>query len=104
MAVPAHDERDFDFAKVFNLPIYQVVAKKGNEDVAPPSDSEQRQPYTADVAYTDIADGVMVNSGFISGLSVKDAQAKMIAWLEEKGCGKAKVQYKLRDWLFSRQR
>ena len=104
MAVPAHDERDFDFAKVFNLPIYQVVAKKGNEDVAPPSDSEQRQLYTADAAYTDIADGVMVNSGFISGLSVKDAQAKMIAWLEEKGCGRAKTQYKLRDWLFSRQR
>ena len=102
MAVPAHDERDFDFAKVFGLPIYQVVAKKDEADSA--GDGSARVPYTADVAYTDIADGVMVNSGFISGLGVKDAQAKMIAWLEEKGCGKAKVQYKLRDWLFSRQR
>ena len=103
MAVPAHDERDFDFAKVFNLPIYQVVAKK-DEAANCAGDGSARVPYTADVAYTDIADGVMVNSGFISGLGVKDAQAKMIAWLEEKGCGKAKVQYKLRDWLFSRQR
>ena len=126
MAVPAHDERDFDFAKVFGLPIYQVVAAKGekfNSDVseafanapasekgaavAKPSDKSElnsRVPYTGDAAYTDIAEGVMVNSGFITGLSVKDAQAKMIAWLEEKGCGKAKTQYKLRDWLFSRQR
>ncbi len=105
MAVPAHDERDFDFAKVFNLPIYQVVSKKDSSQLSTPdSQLSTRQPYTADAAYTDIADGVMVNSGFITGLSVKDAQAKMIAWLEEKGCGKAKVQYKLRDWLFSRQR
>ena len=103
MAVPAHDERDFDFAKVFGLPIYQVVAKK-DEAADCAGDGSARVPYTADAAYTDIADGVMVNSGFISGLGVKDAQAKMIAWLEEKGCGKAKVQYKLRDWLFSRQR
>ena len=103
MAVPAHDERDFDFAKVFNLPIYQVVAKKGEGEGVDVGVGE-RIPYTADVAYTDIADGVMVNSGFISGLSVKDAQTKMIAWLEEKGCGRAKTQYKLRDWLFSRQR
>ena len=101
MAVPAHDDRDFDFAKVFNLPIYQVVAKKGEGE----GEGEgTRVPYTADAAYTDIADGVMVNSGFITGLSVKDAQTKMIAWLEERGCGKAKTQYKLRDWLFSRQR
>ena len=126
MAVPAHDERDFDFAKVFGLPIYQVVAPKGtaaNSDaseafanasafgtgaaVAEPSDKSElnaRVPYTGEAAFTDIADGVMVNSGFITGLSVKDAQAKMIAWLEEKGVGKAKTQYKLRDWLFSRQR
>ena len=105
MAVPAHDERDFDFAKVFGLPIYQVVANgKSDNSQLPTSNSQLRTPYTADAAYTDIADGEMVNSGFISGLGVKDAQAKMIAWLEEKGCGKAKVQYKLRDWLFSRQR
>ena len=102
MAVPAHDERDFEFAKVFGLPIYQVVAKDGEEGIG--NGEEGRVPYTADVAYTDIASGVMVNSGFITGLSVKDAQAKMIAWLEENGVGKAKTQYKLRDWLFSRQR
>ncbi|MBQ9409514.1 MAG: leucine--tRNA ligase, partial [Clostridia bacterium] len=102
MAVPAHDERDFDFAKVFGLPIYQVVAREG-EGGAGASDGA-RVPYTGEAAYTDIADGVMVNSGFITGLPVKEAQAKMIAWLEEKGVGRAKTQYKLRDWLFSRQR
>ncbi len=89
MAVPAHDERDWDFAKKFGLEIIEVV--KGGEDVQK-------------AAFTDIATGVMVNSGFITGLGVKEAQAKMIAWLEEKGLGKAKTQYKLRDWLFSRQR
>ena len=102
MAVPAHDERDFEFAKVFDLPIYQVVAKDDSSVLSVSSSS--RVPYTADVAFTDIALGVMVNSGFITGLSVKDAQAKMIAWLESEGVGKAKTQYKLRDWLFSRQR
>ncbi|MBS7286195.1 MAG: leucine--tRNA ligase [Kiritimatiellae bacterium] len=100
MAVPAHDERDFEFAKVFNLPIYQVVAKDG--EVA--TENGERVPYTAEAAFTDIATGVMVNSGFITGLPVKDAQKKMIAWLETQGVGKAKTQYKLRDWLFSRQR
>ena len=100
MAVPAHDERDFEFAKVFGLPVYQVVARAGEA----PAASGERVPYAGDAAYTDIADGVMVNSGFITGLSVKDAQSRMIAWLEEKGVGRAKVQYKLRDWLFSRQR
>ena len=89
MAVPAHDDRDWDFAKKFSLPIIEVV--KGGEDVQK-------------AAFTDCATGVMVNSGFITGLSVADAQAKMIAWLEEKGVGRAKTQYKLRDWLFSRQR
>ena len=102
MAVPAHDERDFDFAKKFGLPIYQVVGRKSDavEDCAEGSP----KPYNGDAAYTDIADGVMVNSGFITGLSVKDAQRKMIEWLEAKGVGRAKTQYKLRDWLFSRQR
>ena len=119
MAVPAHDERDFDFAKVFDLPIYQVVARRV-EDAAPyqstsgesgragrldpPQSDAARVPYTGDSAFTDIATGVMVNSGFITGLSVEEAKAKMIAWLEEKGLGRAKTQYKLRDWLFSRQR
>ncbi|MBR1587251.1 MAG: leucine--tRNA ligase [Kiritimatiellae bacterium] len=102
MAVPAHDERDFDFAKVFGLPIVQVVAAAGSE--AAKAASPDPVPYTADAAFTDIASGVMVSSGFITGLSVEDAKAKMIAWLEEKGLGHAKTQYKLRDWLFSRQR
>ena len=100
MAVPAHDERDFEFAKVFNLPIYQVVSKECEEN----NNSGERVAYTADEAFTDIASGVMVNSGFITGLSVKEAQSRMIAWLEENKLGKAKTQYKLRDWLFSRQR
>ena len=108
MAVPAHDERDFDFAKVFGLPIYQVVAKgnssSSSDSSSSSASSDSRVPYTASEAYTDIADGVMVNSGFITGLSVKDAQKAMIKWLEEKGVGRAKTQYKLRDWLFSRQR
>ena len=89
MAVPAHDDRDYEFAKKFSIPMIQVV--DGDCDLAKS-------------AFTDIESGVMVNSGFIDGLSVKDAQKKMIAWLEENGVGKAKVQYKLRDWLFSRQR
>ena len=102
MAVPAHDERDFDFARVFDLPIVQVVAATGSD--AAKAASPDPVPYVGDAAYVDIADGVMVSSGFITGLSVKDAQKKMIAWLEERGVGKAKTQYKLRDWLFSRQR
>jgi len=106
MAVPAHDERDFDFAKVFDLPIVKVVEKGeivekvgGVENL--PKDPV---PYTEDAAFTDIATGVMVSSGFLTGLSVDDARKAMIKWLEEKGVGKAKTQYKLRDWLFSRQR
>ena len=102
MAVPAHDERDFEFAKVFNLPIVQVVAPDGSD--AAKTASSEPVPYTGDAAFTDIAAGVMVSSGFLTGLSVDDARKKMIAWLEEKGVGKAKTQYKLRDWLFSRQR
>ena len=89
MAVPAHDSRDWDFAKKFNLPIIEVVA--GGENV-------QKE------AYTDVASGTMVNSGFLDGLSVKEAIPKMISYLEEKGIGKKKVNFKLRDWVFSRQR
>ena len=88
MAVPAHDTRDWEFAKKFGIPMVEVVA---GGDIAKE-------------AFTDCAVGTMVNSGFLTGLSVEDAKKKMIAWLEEKGCGRAKVQYKLRDWLFSRQR
>ena len=105
MAVPAHDERDFDFAKVFGLPIYQVVAPADSDLTRTSSAaSEARVPYVGDAAFTDIATGVMVNSGFLNGLSVSEARPAMIKWLEEKGVGKAKTQYKLRDWLFSRQR
>lgn len=93
MAVPAHDQRDWDFAKAFNLPIVQVVSPDGSC-----SDDEM------EACIPDVAAGTMVHSGFIDGLSVPEAQKKMIAWLEENGKGHAKVQYKLRDWLFSRQR
>ena len=89
MAVPAHDERDSDFAKKFDLPIIEVVA--GGRDVQ------------AEV-YTDVASGILVNSGFITGLSVPAAKARMIDYLEQKGIGQAKTNYKLRDWVFSRQR
>ncbi len=89
MAVPAHDSRDWDFAKKFNLPIIEVVA--GGEDV-------QKE------AYTDVYKGKMVNSGFLTGMTVKEAIPAMIDWLEKEGLGKRKVNYKLRDWVFSRQR
>ncbi len=92
MAVPAHDERDWEFAKKFNLPMLQVVAKNGEEvDIS-------------EAAFTDVATGVLINSDFLNGLEVKDAKEKMIAFLEEKGIGCAKTNYKLRDWVFSRQR
>ena len=87
MAVPAHDDRDWEFAKKFNLPIIEVL--KSEVDV-------QTQAWTQD--------GIHVNSGFVDGLSKKDAIAKMIEFLEEKKIGKATVNYKLRDWIFSRQR
>ena len=102
MAVPAHDERDFDFAKVFGLPIVQVVAAAESEEAK--NASKDPVPYTKDAAFTDIYSGVMVSSGFLTGLSVSDARPAMIKWLEEHKCGQAKTQYKLRDWLFSRQR
>ena len=102
MAVPAHDERDFDFAKVFNLPIVQVVAAADSAEAK--SASPDPVPYTGAAAFTDIYSGVMVSSGFLTGLSVDDARKAMVKWLEEKGVGQAKTQYKLRDWLFSRQR
>lgn len=89
MAVPAHDERDWDFAKKFNLPIIEVVA--GGKDVQ-------------EEVYTDVATGKLVNSGFLNGLDVADAKEKMIEYLEANGIGHAKVNYKLRDWVFSRQR
>ena len=90
MAVPAHDTRDYEFAKKFDLPIIQVV---DGENV----DLENQ-------AFTDVATGKMVNSGFLTGLEVKDAKKKVIEYLEENKIGTKKVNYKLRDWVFSRQR
>ncbi len=89
MAVPAHDTRDWEFAKKFDLPIIEVVA--GGEDVQK-------------AAFTDCATGVLVNSDFLNGLSVEDAKKKIQEWLTEKGIGSVKTNYKLRDWVFSRQR
>ena len=88
MAVPAHDSRDWDFAKKFGLPIIEVVA---GGDVQ-------------NEAFTDVATGKLCNSDFLNGLEVSDAKAAMIKWLEEKGIGHKKVNFKLRDWVFSRQR
>ena len=90
MAVPAHDDRDWAFAKAFGCEIIEVVS--GGEDV-------QKAAFTAKDET-----GILVNSDFLNGKTVKDAIPTMIAWLEEKGIGHAKVQYKLRDWVFSRQR
>lgn len=88
MAVPAHDTRDWDFAKKFGLPIVEVVA---GGDVQ-------------NEAFTDVATGKMVNSDFLNGLEVADAKKKIIDWLTETGKGERKVNFKLRDWVFSRQR
>ncbi|GAA6396123.1 leucine--tRNA ligase [Solibaculum mannosilyticum] len=88
MAVPAHDTRDWEFAKKFNLPIIEVV--KGG-------DVEKE-------AFTDCATGVMVNSGMLDGLSVEDAKVKIVDWLEQEKKGQPKVNFKLRDWVFARQR
>lgn len=92
MAVPAHDDRDWEFAKKFNLPLIQVVAKNGEK-----VDVEE-------AAFTDVATGVLINSGFLDGLEVKEAKQKMIEFLEKNNIGTAKTNYKLRDWVFSRQR
>ena len=89
MAVPAHDERDFAFAQVFGLPILQVVQ--------PPSEDTDWRGFCG-------YEGSSVNSGFLTGLPTLEAKEKMILWLEENGKGRRKVNYKLRDWLFSRQR
>ena len=89
MAVPAHDERDWEFAKKFNMPIIEVV--EGGKDV-------QQE------VYTDVATGILCNSDFLNGLSVSVAKDRMILYLEEKGIGHAKTNFKLRDWVFSRQR
>ncbi len=88
MAVPGHDDRDWEFAKKFDLPIIEVIAG-GNVQEA---------------AFTDVATGTLVNSGFLTGLSVEEAKKTIIDWLEERGLGTPKTNFKLRDWVFSRQR
>ena len=88
MAVPAHDTRDWDFAKAFNLPIIEVVAGGDVENEA----------------FTDVQTGKLVNSGFLNGLEVEEAKKAIIEYLEKENIGKQKVNYKLRDWVFSRQR
>ena len=87
MAVPAHDERDFDFAKKYNLPIIQVIDGEG---------------YTPDKAYTE--PGTLVNSGEFNGINNEEAKAKITQYAEKQGFGHSKTQYRLRDWLISRQR
>ena len=89
MAVPGHDERDFEFAKKFGLPIIEVVS--GGKDITKE-------------AYTDCAKGTMVNSDFLNGLTVDEAKTKIQQWLSERKIGEKKTNYKLRDWVFSRQR
>ncbi|MGI6018807.1 MAG: leucine--tRNA ligase [Marvinbryantia sp.] len=89
MAVPAHDTRDWEFAKKFDLPIIEVVA--GGENVQ-------------EEAFTDVATGKLINSDFLNGLEVEEAKKKIIEFLEEKKIGTGKINYKLRDWVFSRQR
>ena len=94
MAVPAHDTRDWEFAKKFSLPIIQVI-ESANENTVCDIEKE---------AFTDVASGKLVNSGFLTGLSVEEAKKKVIDYLEENKIGTKKVNYKLRDWVFSRQR
>ena len=93
MAVPAHDARDFEFASKFNLPIIQVVKSNDNQEVDLTKE-----------AFTDVETGILINSGFLDGLSVKEAKKKVIEYLEKNKIGTKKVNYKLRDWVFSRQR
>ncbi len=88
MAVPAHDTRDYDFAKKFSLPVIEVIAGGNIEEAA----------------YTDVEEGVLINSGFLNGLSVQQAKEKVIEYLEEKKIGHKMVNYKMKDWAFNRQR
>jgi leucyl-tRNA synthetase len=98
MAVPAHDERDWEFAKTFNLPIVQVVAP------SPPGEKPEAGAYSGEPAGCTAAEGWAVNSGEFTGLPTKEAIRRIAAFLEDRGIGKRAVNYKLRDWIFSRQR
>ncbi len=93
MAVPAHDTRDYEFAKKFNIDMIQVVANSKGEEIS-----------LYDGAYTDIDDGVIINSDFLNGMSVKDAKAKIIEYLEKNKIGHSKKNYHMKDWAFARQR
>mgnify|MGYP004508648965 FL=1 len=102
MAVPAHDTRDFEFAQKFNLPIKQVIMQKPeNYD---PSKEYKMEETELTEAFTDINNGIAINSDFLNGLTSKETINKVIDYIEEKGLGERKVNYKLRDWVFSRQR
>ena len=94
MAVPAHDTRDFEFAKKFNLPIKQVIKDKNSEN----------ESNELEEAFTDVNNGIAINSDFLNGLDSKEAINKAIEYIEEHKLGERKVNYKLRDWVFSRQR
>ncbi len=94
MAVPGHDERDFEFAKVFDLPIVRVVAARGSHDLRPP----------ADAAYVESDDVQIVNSGRFDGLDVREAKRQIVDWLESRGHAHGVVNYRLHDWCISRQR
>jgi leucyl-tRNA synthetase len=99
MAVPAHDERDFEFAKKFGLETRQVVheaGKKGGAAHAVPPEPPRNAAF--------VDDGIAINSGLLNGLPTAEAKVKMVAWLEQNGLGRGTINYKLRDWLFSRQR
>ncbi|MDR1748467.1 MAG: leucine--tRNA ligase, partial [Spirochaetaceae bacterium] len=104
MAVPAHDERDWAFAKKFSLPVIQVVASKAEVDAAGGVDAIKRADWSAEPAECTSADGWSVNSGIFSGLPTEEAKTGITEWLSERGIGKKAVNYKLRDWVFSRQR
>jgi leucyl-tRNA synthetase len=111
MAVPAHDERDFEFAKKFGLEIREVVAASDRGSGLYPRPGQVEKPVAVENRSHEqqtqsafAGDGVSINSGLITGLPTPEAKKKITVWLEEKGLGKATVQYKLRDWLFSRQR
>jgi leucyl-tRNA synthetase len=98
MAVPAHDERDFEFAQKFDLPIREVVATESR------AGDGGEQPCSMPPLVCTVLDGYAVNSPLVDGLTTAEAKQKIISWLEEHGCGQRDVRYKLRDWLFSRQR
>ena len=96
MAVPAHDERDFEFAKEFGLEIRRVVQEVGDDRTTEGADVPLQAAFTGE--------GIAVNSALLNGLPTPQAKTKIVAWLEQQGLGRGTVNYKLRDWLFSRQR